>query len=193
MARKGVREKIVRKGADLVHAQGFNATGIQQVLDIAEIPKGSFYYYFKSKDDFGVSVIDYFAANIGEVFGRFLGDKQIPPLQRLEKLFEYYEQEFENSGCTRGCPLGNLALELADTNEKLRKHLSGVTKDLIDRIESCLHEARLEESISPEKDTRDVAHFIFHAFEGAVLNMKVERSIEPYRSFRRYVMDYLRK
>ena len=48
MTQSSTREEIIRKGAGLIHAQGFNATGIKQVLDAAGVPKGSFYFYFKN-------------------------------------------------------------------------------------------------------------------------------------------------
>ena len=67
-AGSNTREEIIRKGAELIHAQGYKATGIQQILDVAGIPKGSFYFYFKSKDDFGCAVIDHFTLTIGEIF-----------------------------------------------------------------------------------------------------------------------------
>jgi TetR/AcrR family transcriptional regulator, transcriptional repressor for nem operon len=192
MTQSSAREEIIRKGADLIHAQGFNATGIQQILNAADIPKGSFYFYFKSKEDFGLSVIDYFTATTGSIFERYLGDKKIPPVRRLEKLFEHYETAFEKSGHALGCPIGNLSLELADTNERLRLHLEAVIKELIAGIESCLKEAKRAKSITANLDTGDTARFIFHAFEGAILHMKVEKSIEPYRAFRRYLSGYLK-
>ena len=70
------REKIIHEGARLIHAQGYKATGIQQILDAVGIPKGSFYFYFKSKDDFGCAVIDHFTETIGEIFAVYLGDAQ---------------------------------------------------------------------------------------------------------------------
>ena len=193
MTQSSTRKEIVRKGAALIHAQGFSDTGIQQVLDAAGVPKGSFYYYFKSKEDFGLAVIDHFTATIGEIFSRYLVDLKAPPLKRLEMLFAHYEKVFEKSNFALGCPIGNLSLELADTSERLRAHLDAVIKNLITRIEACLHEAHADQSISADLDTGDAARFIFHAFEGAILHMKVERNIEPYRTFRRYMAGYLKK
>jgi TetR/AcrR family transcriptional regulator, transcriptional repressor for nem operon len=193
MTQKSTREEIIRKGANLIHAQGFKATGLQQILNAAGIPKGSFYFYFKSKEDFGLSVIDYFTATFGDIFKRYLGNTKIPPTKRLEKLFEYFETAFEKSGNSLGCPIGNLSLELADTNERLRIHLDAVIKELIAGIESCLTEAKRDKSIPADLDTTDTARFIFHAFEGAILHMKVEKSIEPFRAFRRYLAGYLNR
>jgi TetR/AcrR family transcriptional regulator, transcriptional repressor for nem operon len=192
MPRTNTREEIIRKGAELIHAQGFNATGLQQILQAAGIPKGSFYFYFKSKEDFGLAIIDYFNAIISAIFTRYLSDKKIPPLKRLEKLFEFFEATFKKSGYALGCPIGNLSLELADTNERLRLHLIGVIEKLMAQIELCLQEAKREKSITASLSTADTAHFIFHGFEGAVMHMKVVKSIEPFRAFRSYLTGYLK-
>jgi TetR/AcrR family transcriptional repressor of nem operon len=192
MARTNIHEEIIRKGAELIHAQGFNATGLQQILQVAGIPKGSFYFYFRSKEDFGLEIIDYFNAIIGGIFTRYLSDKKIPPVRRLEKLFEYYEAAFQKNGAALGCPIGNLSLELADTNERLRAHLVGVIETLIAQIESCLKEAKRDKSMPASLNTADTARFIFHGFEGAVLHMKVVKSIEPFRAFRGYLSGYLK-
>jgi TetR/AcrR family transcriptional repressor of nem operon len=192
MARTNTREEIIRKGAELIHAQGFKATGLQQVLQTAGIPKGSFYFYFKSKEDFGLEIIDYFSKIINGIFMRYLSDKKIPPLKRLETLFKYFEAAFQKSGYALGCPIGNLSLELADTNERLRVHLGGVIETLIAQIELCLQEAKRDKSIPASLNTADTARFIFHGFEGAVLHMKVVKSIEPFRSFRSYLTGYFK-
>ena len=193
MTQLSTRDDIIRKGANLIHAQGFKATGIQQILDAAGVPKGSFYFYFKSKEDFGLSVIDYFTATFGNIFKRYLEDTRIPPVKRLEVMFEYFETAFENSGYALGCPIGNLSLELADTSERLRDRLDVGIKDLIAGIESCLSEAKSNKSIPVHLNTADTARFVFHAFEGAILHMKVEKSIEPFQAFRRYLAGYLKK
>jgi TetR/AcrR family transcriptional repressor of nem operon len=192
MARANTREEIIRKGAELIHAQGFNATGLQQILQAAGIPKGSFYFYFKSKEDFGLEIIDYFNAIISGIFTRYLNDKKIPPMRRMQKLFEYFEAAFQKSGYALGCPIGNLSLELADTNERLRVHLGGVIETLIAQIESCLQEAKRDKSIPASMNAADTARFIFHGFEGAVLHMKVVKRIEPFRSFRGYLVGYFK-
>ncbi len=192
MARTNTHEEIIRKGAELIHAQGFNATGLQQILEAVGIPKGSFYFYFKSKEDFGLEIIDYFNAIISGIFTRYLGDEKIPPLRRLENLFEYYEAAFQKNGAALGCPIGNLSLELADTNERLRVHLEGVIETLIAQIELCLKEAKRDKSLPAGLNTADTARFIFHGFEGAVLHMKVVKSVEPFQAFRSFLSGYLK-
>jgi TetR/AcrR family transcriptional regulator, transcriptional repressor for nem operon len=192
MARTNTREEIIRKGSELIHAQGFKATGLQQILQVAGIPKGSFYFYFKSKEDFGLEIIDYFNAIINGIFTRFLSDKKIVPLKRLEKLFDFFEAAFQKNDSALGCPIGNLSLELADTNERLRVHLAGVIEMLIAQIELCLQEAKRDKSLPASLNTANAARFIFHGFEGSVLHMKVVKSIEPFRAFRSYLTGYFK-
>jgi TetR/AcrR family transcriptional repressor of nem operon len=190
--RSNTREEIIRKGAELIHAQGYNATGVQQILQASGIPKGSFYFYFKSKEDFGLEIIDHFTSIISNIFMRYLNDSKMPPMRRLEKLFEYYQSAFQKTGGSLGCPIGNLSLELADANDRLREHLKTVIETLISHIESCLQEAKRDKSIPAGLNTVNAARFIFHGFEGAILHMKVVRSIEPFQAFRRYLREYLK-
>jgi TetR/AcrR family transcriptional regulator, transcriptional repressor for nem operon len=190
--RSNTREEIIRKGAELIHAQGYYATGIQQILQASGIPKGSFYFYFKSKEDFGREIIDHFTSVISNIFTRYLNDRKMPPMRRFEKLFEYYESAFQKTGCSLGCPIGNLSLELADGNDRLREHLKTVIETLISHIESCLEEAKRDRSVPAGLNTADAARYIFHGFEGAILHMKVVRSIEPFQIFRRTFANILR-
>jgi len=192
MVKTKTREEIIRKGAELIHAQGFKATGLQQILQTVGIPKGSFYFYFKSKEDFGLEIIDYFSAMISGILAHYLGDKKIPPIERLEKLFEFFETAYQKSDYTLGCPIGNLSLELADTNERLRVHLKDVIESLIAQIELCLQEAKRDKSIPASLNTADAARLIFYGFEGAVLHMKVVKDIEPFRVFRSYLTGYFK-
>jgi TetR/AcrR family transcriptional regulator, transcriptional repressor for nem operon len=192
MARTNTREEIIRKGAELIHAQGFNATGLQQILQAAGIPKGSFYFYFKSKEDFGLEIIDYFNTTINGIFKLYLGDTNIPPMKRMEKLFDFFEATFQKKDSACGCPIGNLALELADTNERLRLHLEGAIETMIAQIELCLKEAKRDKLLPAGLNTADTARFIFHGFEGAVLHMKVTKNIETFRAFRSHLIGYFK-
>ncbi|KQC06996.1 MAG: hypothetical protein APR62_00795 [Smithella sp. SDB] len=190
MTKTRTREQIIRKGSELIHAQGFNATGLQQILQAAGIPKGSFYFYFKSKEDFGLEIINYFGVMISGILAHYLGNKKIPPIQRMERLFEFFEAAFKENGHTQGCPIGNLSLELAGTNERLRVRLKEVIESIITQIESCLEEARRDGSIPFGLKTYDTARLIFYGFEGAILHMKVVKNTEPFRAFRSYLTGY---
>jgi len=75
----------------------------------------------------------------------------------------------------------------------MRSYVGLYCKSNPDGIESCLREAKQDQSVPADLNTADTARFIFHAFEGAIMHMKVKKSIEPYRAFRRYLSGYLKK
>ncbi len=189
--RTDTKARILRKGAMLIHARGYNATGLQKILTEAGVPKGSFYFYFKSKEDFGLDLIDYYAAFIGGIFSRFLDDTSIGPAERIGRLFDFYEDFFTRKSCGLGCPIGNLSLELGDKSGRFRKRLSAAIDSLIAKLESCLLDMKREGAVPSSVDAGEAARFIFHGFEGAILHMKVTRNIGPLRTFRRCILEYL--
>ncbi len=185
------RKRIITTGARQVHSRGFNATGLQNILSEASVPKGSFYFYFKSKDDFGAELIDYFSEFISGIFDRHLGNTALSPLKRLDALFDFYISFFSGNLCTMGCPIGNLSLELSDANELFRHHLNSAINRLIGQLADCLEEAISRGEISSDIDPHDTACFIFQGFEGALLHMKVVKTVSPLESFKRYLVRYL--
>ena len=86
--KQDTKQRILQTGARIIHRKGYNHTGIQEVLTAAEVPKGSFYFYFDNKKDFGLQVIDFFNNMVIEMIAPVVGDKNIPPLQRIENLFQ---------------------------------------------------------------------------------------------------------
>jgi len=56
-----------------MHLKGYNDTGIQEIIDKAGLPKGSFYNFFKSKEDFGLLVIDYFMEFYAKILTKYFG------------------------------------------------------------------------------------------------------------------------
>ena len=185
------RERIIRKGAGLIHQRGFHSTGLQDILTSAGIPKGSFYFYFKNKEDFGLAVIDYITDYVKSGFEGFLNDENLDPPARLDKLISFFETVYKKNNYSLGCPLGNLSLELADDNEKFREKLSFSIETIVGVIENFLGKAKQAGKISPAIDTREAANLIFHGFEGAVLHMKVMKNGEPLKLFRNYLFNYL--
>lgn len=179
LPKHNAKHDIVAISASLMHLKGFNNTGIQEILQRANIPKGSFYHYFKNKEDLGLQIIDYYTEMITSLFKRYLQDTTVLPLERLDNLMTFYAQHFKKMKYKLGCPLGNFSLEMGDLSEEFREKLYGSIDTLISIIESCLQEAKTEGQIADTIDTRKAAEFIFQSFEGALLYMKVSKSDRP--------------
>jgi len=183
MGKKDTRSDIISAGINLIYGQGFNATGLDSILKEAGVPKGSFYHYFKSKEEFGLAVIEYFAERFEQRLETFLEDDEVTPLNRIRNFLESGLARVTQNHCTKGCLIGNLGQEMADLNERFRSRLEEVFGMWRERFAACLIEAQKKGELSGDMDTYVVAGFILSGWEGAILRAKVMKSPQPMRDF----------
>ena len=191
MTRGETREIIIQAGREAISQHGFGTTGINAVLQAAGVPKGSFYYYFASKQDFGLAVIDAAARDYGDRLSTTLEDPGRSPLERLRAYFEGGIADMEASACSAGCLMGNLGQELAGRSEVFRSRLDQVFRDWEGRFAACLEEARARGEIPAGLDPEDIAGFILAGWEGAILRAKLLQSTRPMRRFVTLLFDRL--
>src|ERR1700760_2657173 len=121
MAKQSTRENLIEVGLRLIHTAGYTATGINQILEAAKGPKGSFYHHFSTKDDFVMEVVRRYVAGEQERVERLLADPDVSPLKRLRRYFKEMIATYgRRSGPIAGCLLGNLSLEIAGQNPQIR-------------------------------------------------------------------------
>jgi TetR/AcrR family transcriptional repressor of nem operon len=183
MATRDTKAEIIRAGLGIMARQGFNSTGIDAVLKRANVPKGSFYHYFSSKQDFGLNVLDHFARDIDGIFTLFLTDDSASPLTRLKNCVESLVARFEENSCSIGCLAANLGQEMADQSEEFRERLVAVFRSWIGHFERCLSEARDAGEIPDDLSPGYAAECFLSGFEGALLVSKVMKSSLPLRNF----------
>jgi TetR/AcrR family transcriptional repressor of nem operon len=185
------RDRIIETGAEIVHRKGFNHTGIQEILNAAGVPKGSFYNYFKSKDDFGLQIIDYFSAHFQQIAKKTLEDTRISPLSRIYAFLTAFMEHFESQNYAGGCPIGNLAQEMGDLSPVFRKKLSEAMDMMVDAYSRVLSAAQNDGKIMKSLNIKDTARFIIAGWHGAVIQMKLTRSLDPLKNHRKFIFDHL--
>ncbi len=183
MERKDTRAGIISIGMELISLYGYNATGIDAVLKKVGVPKGSFYHYFGSKEEFGLAVIDHFVEHYTQELDTFLNDKKVSPLKRIRNYLEHGLAGLAENQCTKGCLIGNLAQELADQNERFRARLDDIFRAWMERLAACLREAQRSGEIAKGIKPAVMAEFILSGWEGAILRAKLMKSPEPLRDF----------
>lgn len=187
------RDTLVEAGVRIMMEKGYNHTGLREVLKSSGVPKGSFYHFFGSKEEFGLAVVDSYIDDFAGFMAAHLGNSDLPPLQRLRRFFEEATKMFEARGCWGGCMVGNLGQELADQNEIFRKRIAGAIEDWRGDFAACLTEAREQGEIADSVDPGDLANFLLDSWEGAILRMKVTKSVEPLNRFIRYAFGAILK
>ena len=185
------RDALLEAGLALMSKGSYERAGLQEVLEHASLPRGSFYHHFPSKEDFGLAVIERYAEQVREVFRRHLFDRRVAPLRRMARLFDELEKAALEQGCRGGCLMGNLAQEQSDVSEAFRTRLERLFSEQRELLAECLAEAAARGELVEPADPRALAGFCLGAWQGALLQMKVSRSPEPLKLFREMVLGRL--
>jgi len=175
------RDKLLDKGMALLMAQGYHGTGLKEILDEAQIPKGSFYNYFASKEEFAAAVIQHYIEPYIDQLGRHMQNPELDALGALSRYFTESIVELEQNGLKGGCLLGNLTGEIGDTSEVCRKALKWAFNRYRDVLESGLAQAQRQGAVRTDIPAHILADLLANAWQGALLRMKIEQSSAPLK------------
>jgi TetR/AcrR family transcriptional repressor of nem operon len=185
----GTRDHLLSTGLKVLHARGFHASGVQDITDAAEVPKGSFYTHFDSKERFGAEVLGRYWERRADRALAILSDETRTPLERLKA---YFASKTQVSGpFDKGCMIGNFSAELAGDSRLVRDRLAGVFAAWTQMLATCIREAQGAGELRPTLDPDSIAAFLIDAFEGAVLRTKVDRDATALRRFQTVVFSVI--
>ena len=182
MPKPNVREQIVATGLHLLHGKGFNATSVQDITEAAGVPKGSFYNHFASKEVLGAEVMQRYAEQAGQLQANLL-DGDGAPLKRLRRYFTRLIELNAESNFACGCLLGNFSTELSAQSDLIREQVDLSFAHWYARLAEVIAEAQQDGSVADEVPARELAAFIVHAWQGAVLRSKSARNRAPLDLF----------
>lgn len=169
------REKILTTALSLIELRGYSALGVAEICAAAGVPKGSFYYFFESKEALALAVIDEHWAQQRQDWARILGGKA-EPLERLRQLFEATQASLlagqQSCGTVSGCMFGNLTLEMSNQTEAIRECLQQIFGAQVDMVAALVSEA-LDCGQVSVPDAREAARSIVAQLEGQVLFAKL--------------------
>ncbi|MBU1228476.1 MAG: TetR/AcrR family transcriptional regulator [Proteobacteria bacterium] len=188
------RQRLIEAGAEILHRQGYAGTGIQQVLDACGVPKGSFYHYFRSKEDFALAVVDFHAGRMVKGARALFADPARTPLERLRHFFAYFLGCFADQAHPlgqSGCPIGNLVQELAAGSPVFQQRLNEVLCDLEQCMADMLREARAAGETNARLDPEETARFISSSWQGAILRAKAAGDCSPLVRARDFILQML--
>lgn len=178
------QQRILDAARQLIYARSYADVGVAEICEQAGVQKGSFYHFYPSKRDLTLAVLDahYLAFKELMVERAFVAD--IPPLARLERfarlMYEFQNQIMMDTGRVLGCPVGNLANELASHDETIRgkiEHLFRKSQELVSQV---LKEASKNGEL-PGVNLDATAQAMFAYFEGVMMLAKTRNDPEVLR------------
>ncbi len=169
------REQLIDAARTLMHARGYGAIGVAEICERADVRKGSFYYFFDSKQALTVAALQSaWAAERGRWLEALGGGPGIRGLEHLVQQQIAIQQDWrESSGTVIGCLYGNLALEAGADEPELREFLRELFEDQTELIRAVLDAAAAEGVIPGERASAASARAILAQLEGAVMFAKL--------------------
>lgn len=175
------KENLLSQGVTLLMQQGYHGTGLKEILDAVQIPKGSFYNYFGSKENFAAEVIQHY---INPFIDQLNGHLENPDNNALSALLCYFNEliiELEAADFKGGCLLGNLMGEIGDTSELCKESLQLAVHRYRDLLQAGLLKAQQEGAVRADKSAEEMADLLVNMWQGALLRMKIEQSSIPLK------------
>jgi TetR/AcrR family transcriptional regulator, transcriptional repressor for nem operon len=185
------RDHLIEVGLTLMRSHGYGATGLKEILDAADVPKGSFYHYFGSKEAFTTAVLARYATLEGQHAQEVLGNTRQAPLKRLRRYFEDLIRTAGQSAPIQGCLMGSLSLEVARASQVLQGCLSSNFAHWQVGVASVLREAVERGDLPRSTKPEILAGFVLNSWEGALLRSQADKSDAPLKNFLHYIFEQL--
>jgi len=176
---ENTRDKLIATSINIMSVKGFNNTGIAEILAQVNVPKGSFYHYFKSKDDLGFAIIDEYGQQLHQSFVKHLNEASGSALTRLKSFFMMLIAQVETDFGLCNCLLGNLGQELSMQNAQMRDAIYERYQVVEATIESVLLQAKAEGELVSPVNEKALAKMFFASWEGCLVRAKLEQSAQP--------------
>ncbi|ADO41462.1 TetR family transcriptional regulator [Ketogulonicigenium vulgare Y25] len=175
------RLHILKTGEKLVQSRGFSGLGLQQILQAAGVPKGSFYHYFASKEAFGVAMLQQYMVDYAARFEVLMraSDSGRALLLRYLDAWITDPAHPDQPGWAEGCLVVKLSAEVADLSEDMRLVLAdGITR-ITDRMAALIAAGQADGSVPAKADPQGLAVVLYQLLLGAAVMAKVTRTRAP--------------
>jgi TetR/AcrR family transcriptional repressor of nem operon len=187
------RELILAKGAEVMTRRGYHGAGVQEIVQAAGVPKGSFYHYFASKEEFALQALQ-------QVYGprlqRYAQALENPALSPRARIIGYYGELVEHFARQEKleyhCFIGSLSFEMAELSPILGAEIDAILQRSADILQACLQQAQDAGELASDEDCRSLASFITSAWQGALTRLKVANTTRALADFMQRLQLLLR-
>lgn len=177
-----IRQHILNTGEAILSGKGFSAVGLSEILAKAGVPKGSFYYYFESKEQFGEALLD---AYFMDYLRRMEALLKVDGTPARERLMRYWRRWIEVQGQeshAQQCLVVKLSAEVSDLSETMRLVLLRGTAAILARLSVCMVEGIADGSLPAHLDPEATSQALYQLWLGASLLAKLRRDLTAFES-----------
>lgn len=186
-----IRGELLDAGMHLLSEQGYHGTGLKEILNRVQAPKGSFYHYFDSKEAFTAEIIGNYTDTLLMHMDQYLAESHQTPRETIRGLYRLMITEFERRGCIRGCLLGNLAAEIGASSQRCQQALQQGYRDWRQRFVPLVEKGQYAGEFRSDIGATALADLFWNHWEGGILRMKLEGHAQGLRQSLDCLLDSL--
>jgi TetR/AcrR family transcriptional regulator, transcriptional repressor for nem operon len=183
------RQRLIDAGLYLFWLQGYAATGVAEILTRAKANAGSFYYFFKTKEELLLAVLEAYIHGLQPVVVGPVFSEIADPIERVFGILDFYRRNLMATGCTYGCPIGRLALEIPEEQFRVHKRLADNFDGWTAAVEKCLADAG--DRLPPGTNLKTLSQFVLTVMEGGVMQARAHREIGPFDASVEHLRGYV--
>lgn len=191
-ARSHAKERLLDAAQELMLAKGFVATTVDEICAASGLTKGSFFHYFKSKEDLGQAVLDRFCDARLALMQQGPFSKKRDPLERVYGWIDFAIEMSKSPLAEKGCLLGNFAQELSDTHPTIRSQCARRFADWTDLLKQDLDKAKANCLPKSRLDTQGLAEHFIAVLEGSLILAKAKKEMGIVEKNLRHFKQYLK-
>ncbi|WP_038153970.1 TetR/AcrR family transcriptional regulator [Trabulsiella guamensis] len=169
------REHILATGEQLCMHRGFTGMGLSELLKTAEVPKGSFYHYFRSKEAFGVAMLERYFEDYHQRLTVHFTHGEGNYRDRLLAYYQHTLTQFIEQGIISGCLTVKLTAEVCDLSEAMRAEMNKGAQRITALLAQALEDGRTEGSLAFDGHAAELAQVLYSLWLGANLQAKMSR------------------
>ena len=188
--KRSTRDRLIEAALYLFWLKGYEATSVADVLERSGVNSGSFYHFFKRKEDLLVAVLQLYIDSLDTVILAPVRERFADPVERVFGILEFYRQNLIATGCSYGCPIGRLALEIAPEQIEVRRRLAENFDGWTAAVERLLMEARGR--FPAGTDLATLSKFVLTVMEGGVMQARAHRDLAPFDASIAHLREYFR-
>lgn len=184
-----IRNRLLDVGLVAFAKRGYHGTGIKEIVDAAEVPKGSFYNYFKSKEDYGLAIVQRHSAEFWQKWHTSVPENPDSPLQVLRDCFAAMLTAHIDCSVNTFSVVAHLAAELCETSIECRSLMTSIIKEWQESLACFIARAQQAGQVRTDIGAQQLATLFWDAWHGAILRMKMEKSADPVQQLVSLMLD----
>ncbi|MES2571447.1 MAG: TetR/AcrR family transcriptional regulator [Verrucomicrobiota bacterium] len=191
MAAGTTKQRILEAAEELMLTKSFHSVGLNEILSTVKVPKGSFYHYFRSKEQFGVELIAHYVREHTLRLQKAFAESNSNALQKFVDYWTCSIGFMTQGDCRQSCLVAKLSLEVTNFSEAMRVVLAEGLTNWRAIFEAAIREGQADGSISKALDPAESAAVVQDTWQGALQRVQVEKSVLPLRTAARFLRSWL--